>query len=79
MTDFEVHFTGQDEIDVVQPSTGYRWSFAVMTKGPGRRRLDGPIGSPADAASDGSLMQAACDFAHAAAMKAGSGSCSFRT
>ena len=71
MTEFEVHFTGQDEVDVVQPSSGYRWSFIVGRKGPGRRRLDGPIASPAEAAANGNLMQAACDFAHVQAMKAG--------
>ena len=71
MSEFEVKFRGNDELDVVQPSTGYRWSFVVMRKGPGRRKLDGPIASPAEAASDGNLMQAACEFARSQALAAG--------
>lgn len=71
MSDFEVHFNGLDELDVVHPTTGHRWSFVVLHKGPGRRKLDGPIASPAEAAEDGTMMQAACEFAYEQAMKAG--------
>jgi hypothetical protein len=71
MSDFEVHFTGQDEIDVIHSLTGHRWSFVVLHKGPGRRKLDGPIPFPAKAADDGDLMKAACVFAHRAAMNTG--------
>lgn len=71
MTDFEIHFTGQDEIDVVRCATGQRWQFVVAAKGPGRRRLDGPVEMAETDSVDVDLLRSVRDFAHRQATKAG--------
>ena len=71
MSEFQAQFRGQHEIDVLQPSTGRRWHYLVATKGPGRRRLDGPVGVMIAASDDKDLLRQVHDFAHTEAMKAG--------
>ena len=71
MSEFTATFKGNDEIQVVQPSTGHRWHFLFTAKGRGRRRLDGPIGATFAASADHDLMRSVHEFAHAEAMKAG--------